>query len=77
MSAWTKFMTFLVMSFWPWFKKYVWPLIREKVMAIVRLIIEKFGKDIEDWLKKRNKEREKAARQKADEADNKAEQDFQ
>ena len=57
---------------WPWIKKYVWPLIRDRVLEIIGGILSKLKSKIDDYLKGRSEKQESAARERAEEAERKA-----
>ena len=66
MAAITKTITvFLVKSFWPWFVKNVWPLIREYVIAESVAALKAMVKALKESFNRRMKSRQEEAIKKA------------
>ena len=39
MSIWNAVKVFLVEAFWPWFKAYAWPVIRDHLVEIIAFLV--------------------------------------
>jgi hypothetical protein len=74
MSIWSKFVKFIVKTFWPWFKEFVWPFVKEHVVEIINWIITVFKNKIKEKVNEQSAKRENDANKKAEEAEQKADQ---
>ncbi len=64
---------FVIEKFWPWFIKFVWPLIRDHVRDLVRLVLDDLVKSVKKWHASRTQAREQVAIRRAVDAERAAE----
>lgn len=64
---------FLIKTFWPWFKAFVWPYLKEHVIDLVFFVLDRFKNQIKEWLSNRSELRQRDAEVKAESAEKKAE----
>lgn len=72
MGFFDEVMKFIVKKFWPWFKEFVWPYIKEHVKELIVFAIGELKKIIKKWLSNKSETREREANQKAQEAESQA-----
>ncbi|MGD9851070.1 MAG: hypothetical protein AB7T38_07375 [Nitrospirales bacterium] len=63
--------TFFLKKVFPWFKKYIWPLIQEELIRFVKQFLDDLKKRYDEWARERNQYTQNAAK-KAKEAEQKA-----
>lgn len=71
MGIWGKVVKWVAEVFWPYFKDYIWPFIKENMKEILE-VIEKIKTWTSEYLDKKNTERERQAKAKAEEAEKRA-----
>lgn len=62
-------MKFIAEKLWPWFKNYIWPLLREHVIEIFNWCIAKLKERFKEWTDNRSTNRTEQAVSKAEEAE--------
>lgn len=72
MSIWSEILKFVVKKFWPWFKQFVWPIIKEHIMEFVSFVIQKLIEIAKDMFSEKTSSRQQEAQSKAEEAESKA-----
>ena len=72
MSIFNTITKFVVKQFWPWFKEFVWPLLKEHVIELIVVFLKRFKSEIRDWVSGRSERRSTEAEEKAAAAENKA-----
>ncbi|MBD3330836.1 hypothetical protein GF354_04890 [Candidatus Peregrinibacteria bacterium] len=63
---------FIVKKFWPWFKDFVWPYLKDHVNELISFILDRFKNQIKDIFSDRTERRRKEAQEKADAAEKRA-----
>ena len=63
---------FVAKKLWPWFKEYLWPILREHILELVVLVMSRLKEKFKAWAETRSNERQEQATQKAQEADESA-----
>lgn len=72
MGIFATIITFVVKRFWPWFKDFVWPSVKNHVKELIFFILEKLKGQFKEWFSNKSKKREQEAQSKAEEAESKA-----
>jgi len=72
MIFWNQIVKWLTKKFWPWFVKYVWPFIKERMIEIITKLFDHLQDETEDFMSSKSKEREERAKKKARDAEQKA-----
>ena len=72
MSIWQWVKKLIVEIFWPWFKEFVWPIIKKAIEELISYIIGTVEK-IKKWTSEKAKNNAENANKKADEFDKMAE----
>jgi len=61
------FQRFVIRTVWPWFRKYVWPIIGQYVIDLIKALTDEIRQRFGEWLRE-SREREENARGRADAA---------
>ena len=72
MNIWNQIIKWLTKKFWPWFVKYVWPFIKERMIEIITKLFDHLQDEAEDFMSSKAREREENAKKKVREAEQKA-----
>lgn len=64
--------TFVLKTFWPWFKKNAWPVLCRHILALFDGLITVFVTQLRNWFDERSESRSEHAEQMAREAEQKA-----
>jgi hypothetical protein len=67
-----KYKNIALKIFWPWFKKFAWPIIRKNIEYFIIWFSDLFKKETKKWFSHQMKENEEKAKQKAEEFENKS-----
>ncbi len=62
-------MKFIAEKLWPWFKRYIWPLLREHVVEVFHWCMAKLKERFKEWSDDRSTNRSEQAASRAEEAE--------
>lgn len=62
-------MRFLAEKMWPWFKNYIWPLLREHTVELFAWVMAKLKDRFKEWAESRSKDRVDQAQNKVRESE--------
>lgn len=61
-----------VRKFWPWFKKFIWPIILKHIKEIIEFLTARFKEKLKKWASEEAEKKSKTAHEKAEEFEQKA-----
>jgi len=72
MSKSSQIAQFITKYFWPPFRDFIWPIIKDEVISIIKITFKDLQKQYEEILTERGRKREEEVKRKAQEAEEQA-----
>lgn len=72
MSILPQIFQWLAKVFWPWFIRNAWPVIKQHVLEVIRILLDILKDKIKDYVSKRSEQKEYEAEERVKDAENRA-----